>query len=79
MIENKTTNYYPILLNLQKFSCLVIGGGKVALRKVVSLQRFNAKVTVLSPKICTPLRDLHNEKKIKIIQKTYSKEYLDNL
>jgi precorrin-2 dehydrogenase/sirohydrochlorin ferrochelatase len=78
MNDKNNSIYYPLLLNLKKFPCLVIGGGNVALRKVISLLEFNARVTVISPKLCEQLYDLHQEGKIQIIQRYYSKEYLDN-
>lgn len=68
--------FFPILINLQNFPCLVIGGGKVALRKVLSLLDFNATVTLLSPRISKQLLNLSKEKKIRIIKKSYSKEFI---
>jgi precorrin-2 dehydrogenase/sirohydrochlorin ferrochelatase len=76
MNKKENIGFFPILINLQRFPCLVVGGGKVAHRKVLSLLEFNADITVISPKICNALVDLYNQHKIKIIKKTYSKEYL---
>ena len=76
MKKSKISNFYPILINLQRFPCLIIGGGEVALRKVQTLLLFNAKMTVLSPKICKPLKELIKTNKLKIIIKPYSKEYI---
>ena len=78
MKKRKNSDYYPILINLQRFPCLVIGGGQVALRKVQTLLLFNAKITVLSPKICKPLKELIKATKIKTILKPYSKKYINN-
>ena len=78
MTKTEKSSFFPILINLQNFPCLVIGGGKVALRKVITLQSFNAKITVLAPKICKPLRELSNKKVIKITQQNYNKKYLRN-
>jgi precorrin-2 dehydrogenase len=78
MKKREKSGFYPILINLQKFNCLVVGGGKVAYRKVVSLLEFRADITVISPKICKPLFDLSSRAKIKIIKKVYSKDALDN-
>ena len=78
MKKSETSIYYPILINLKRFPCLVIGGGEVALRKVQTLLLFNAEITILSPKICIPLKKLIRLNKIKFIIKPYSKEYLKN-
>ena len=76
MKKSKNSNFYPILISLERFPCLVIGGGKVAYRKVLSLLDFNAQITVLSPKICKPLIDLFRQNKIQIIKKAYSEEFI---
>ncbi len=78
MNGKKNATYFPLLLNLNNYPCLVVGGGKVGLRKVNSLLDFQAKVTVISPKICEPLLELYNKRKIKVIRKVYSKEFLKN-
>lgn len=41
--------YYPVMLDLRDRMCLVVGGGRIALRKVVGLLRTHARVTVVSP------------------------------
>lgn len=41
--------FYPIHINLQNRNCLVVGGGTVAERKVVSMLISGAHVTVISP------------------------------
>jgi precorrin-2 dehydrogenase len=76
MKKSENSNFYPILISLERFPCLIVGGGKVAYRKVLSLQEFNAKITVISPKICKPLLDLAKQDKIQIIKKFYSKEFI---
>ncbi len=78
MNENKNSVYFPLLLNITNYPCLVVGGGKVALRKVTSLRNFQVKVTVLAPKICKPLLELQRKHKIKVIKKVYVQEHLNN-
>ena len=59
--------YYPIFLDLRSKPVLVIGGGKVALRKVKGLLEAQARVTVISPKVHDDLRALP----IKIMEREY--------
>lgn len=40
---------YPILVDIKQFSILVVGGGKIATRKVSALIEAGAKPTVISP------------------------------
>ena len=58
MKKSKKSGFFPILINLNRFNCLVVGGGKVAYRKVTTLLEFKANITVISPKICKPIIDL---------------------
>lgn len=63
--------YYPVFLTVKGKLCAVIGGGHVALRKVLTLLDDGAKVTVVSPEICPELAGLADEKKIKYIPREY--------
>ncbi len=50
--------FYPAFLNLQDRKCLVVGGGTVAERKVVSLLLSGGEVTVISPEATELLKFL---------------------
>ncbi|MCE5286362.1 MAG: bifunctional precorrin-2 dehydrogenase/sirohydrochlorin ferrochelatase [Pelosinus sp.] len=49
---------YPVNLKIADRPCAVIGGGKVAERKILSLLEAGAKVTVISPKLTSALAKL---------------------
>jgi len=70
--------YYPAFLDITAKRCLVVGGGKVAERKVAMLLQFNAHVTVVGPVITRTLLKLDNESKIEYLQRTYRAKDLDN-
>lgn len=55
---------YPINLNLNGKKCLVIGGGSVAERKILSLIETGAKITVVAPSALTTINNLALDKKI---------------
>ncbi|GFP32062.1 precorrin-2 dehydrogenase / sirohydrochlorin ferrochelatase [Candidatus Hakubella thermalkaliphila] len=63
--------YYPINLNITHKSCLVIGGGKVAQRKVEGLVESQASVTVISPSTTRVLDALAVQGLIRIIRREY--------
>ncbi len=50
--------YYPIHLDIQNRNCLVVGGGGVGTRKVITLLKCGAKVTVVSLVISERLENL---------------------
>jgi siroheme synthase-like protein len=48
--------FYPVMLELGGKKCLVVGGGRVALRKVIGLLRAGASVTAVSPRFIARFR-----------------------
>jgi siroheme synthase-like protein len=75
----KNNHRYPIFLDLRGVKCLVVGGGPVALRKVVGLRQAGAEVFVNSPEITTSLRVLADKKAITWIDKKYSPARLQGM
>jgi len=56
--------YFPVFLKLKGRVCVVIGGGKVAERKVLNLIEDEARVKVISPEVTEKLEALAKEGKI---------------
>jgi precorrin-2 dehydrogenase/sirohydrochlorin ferrochelatase len=73
----KLTEYYPIFLKLKDKLCLVIGGGRVAERKVLSLLKCGAKVKVISPELTPKLKDLFEKGEIIWEKRPYKKGDLE--
>lgn len=63
--------YYPVFLNVHGKRCIVVGGGKVALRKVKVLLEHGAMVEVVSPTLCPELSQLAKAKIISVLSKDY--------
>jgi len=70
--------YFPVFLNLKDKLCLVIGGGKVAERKVENLLKTGAKVKVISPEVTPALKKLVEEGKIEWERRVYKKRDLNS-
>lgn len=56
MARAKARHYYPIGLDIAGRECLVVGGGKVAERKIKRLVDYGAKVQVVSPSLAPLLK-----------------------
>ena len=69
--DSKPPVYYPIFLNIQGKKCVVVGGGKVALKKVKMLLECGAKVVVISPKMHRDLTRLAKGEAIQWIERGY--------
>ncbi|MEJ2716969.1 MAG: bifunctional precorrin-2 dehydrogenase/sirohydrochlorin ferrochelatase, partial [Deltaproteobacteria bacterium] len=68
---------YPLLLNIKGKPVVVVGGGKVALRKVVSLLESGAAVTVVSPRVEPELKDLLEKRRITWIAEPFDEALLE--
>jgi len=44
-------SYMPVSISMQNRKCLVVGGGRVALRKVDTLLNYEAEITVIAPEL----------------------------
>lgn len=64
-------NYYPIMADLSGRRCLVVGGGRVAERKIERLLECGAEVAVVSP-ACTPrIAELVDAGRIRLQRRTF--------
>jgi precorrin-2 dehydrogenase/sirohydrochlorin ferrochelatase len=69
---------YPVTLNLEDRRCVVIGGGRVAERKVQSLLAAGAKVWVIAPEATPLLQRLSGEQKITWVRNEYDEDCLED-
>lgn len=53
--------YFPFMMDIERKDCLVVGGGKIACRKVTDLLQFGARVTVIANEICQEIRKVSLE------------------
>jgi len=65
-------NLYPISVNLEGRVCLVVGGGKVAERKIKSLLTHGAAVRLMSPEATEALQTLAADGAIEWRREAYS-------
>ena len=64
-------DYLPIFYQLRQRTCLVVGGGAVAARKVALLRKASADVVIVSPELCDELARLKSKGSIRHIERTY--------
>jgi precorrin-2 dehydrogenase/sirohydrochlorin ferrochelatase len=63
--------YYPVFLDLKGRKAVVVGGGKVAERKVLVLLKAGADITVISPSLTWRLLKERSQKKIRHIHRGF--------
>jgi len=64
-------DFLPVFLRVKGQPCLVVGGGEVAFRKVHSLMRAGAKVTVVSPTLVEGLLAMALDGQISHLEKLF--------
>lgn len=64
-------SWYPVSLNLKGRNCLIVGGGKVAERKLKSLIKAEANVTLIAPNINAILQEMREAGAYHYLKSTY--------
>ncbi len=70
--------FLPVGLSVQGKNCLVVGGGSVGTRKVRTLMRAGAIVTVISPTVTEGLAEQINTGRVRWVQDSFREELLGN-
>ena len=71
--------YFPFMIDIQDKDCLVVGGGKIAYRKILSLIEYGANVTVVATSICDDIvkLSLDNSKVLGLYEREYADKDVD--
>jgi len=72
-----SSSLYPVWLDMTDLPVLLVGGGKVSLRKAKGLMDAGARVTVVSPRFQPAFLEWEGEGKIVRIQEEYKTDHLD--
>ncbi|MEN2995273.1 MAG: bifunctional precorrin-2 dehydrogenase/sirohydrochlorin ferrochelatase [Thermodesulfovibrio sp.] len=68
------TKLFPIFADIRGKKCVVIGGGSVAERKIKTLLKYGAKITLISPKITKNLEEIVKKGQIDYKNTEYKEE-----
>ncbi|WP_297206142.1 bifunctional precorrin-2 dehydrogenase/sirohydrochlorin ferrochelatase [uncultured Brachyspira sp.] len=64
--------FFPVFINIKNKECLIIGGGKVALRKINKLLEYECNnITVISDKALKDIIELNKSNKITLIESKF--------
>ena len=69
-------DYLPIFLQLRGRPVLVVGGGRVAARKVDLLRRTGARITIVAPDILDELRELAVKGELQLIETSFNPSHV---
>lgn len=63
--------YFPIFVDAQHISCLVVGAGEVAARKCELLLKTPAKITIVAPWVSDTVKQLAKSEQVTLITRAY--------
>jgi len=69
-------DYLPVFLQLRERPVLVVGGGRVAVRKVELLRRTGAKITVVAPELVDELRELATQGELRYLDTVFAPQHV---
>lgn len=69
-------DFLPVFFNIRDQKCLVVGGGKVAARKTLLLQKAGGRVTVIAPKLDALLIEQLQQEKLIHCAESFHEDHL---
>lgn len=72
MTGSRSTEYYPLFLDVAGRKVVIIGGGAVSARKAETMLRHGATVTIVAPEIASEISGAH------LVRKSYEAADLEN-
>ena len=74
--SSDTLRFLPVALDVRGKNCVVVGGGEVGTRKVHTLCRAGAIVTVISPRVTRELAHEIEAGQVRWVQDSFREEHL---
>jgi uroporphyrin-III C-methyltransferase / precorrin-2 dehydrogenase / sirohydrochlorin ferrochelatase len=72
-------DYFPLFLNVKNQTCLVVGAGEIAARKIEVLARAGANIVVVALEIGDAVAALQHSNQIVIRHKAFTREDIDGI
>ena len=74
---SKRYPYYPIYIDIEDRSVVIIGGGNVCARKAETMMKYGARVTIVSPEFTEEIEGWARDGKLALKRKRYEDADLD--
>lgn len=69
--------YFPFFIDIKDKLCVVVGGGKVAIRKITTLLQYGVNIKVISSELDEKILAFENNNLLEIVRRDYSECDLD--
>lgn len=74
--QEKKQDWFPLFVNMKKKQVLIVGGGKVAARRLKTLNSFSCHITVTAPECDGQIRELADSSSVTIVEREFMQEDL---
>ena len=71
-------DFFPFYINIQKKYFLIVGGGKIACRRLKTLLKFDVNVVLIAPDISPEIKLIQNERLI-LYEQAFEEKFLDKI
>ena len=71
-------DFFPFYINIQKKYFLIVGGGKIACRRLKTLLKFDVNVVLIAPDILPEIKLIQNES-LKLYEQSFEEKFLDKI
>lgn len=65
-LDETVHSHFPMFMDIGKKKIVVVGGGTIATRRIETLLKFGAEMTVIAPEFSKTLASLHDDNRIRI-------------
>ena len=71
-------DFFPFYINIQKKYFLIVGGGKIACRRLKTLLKFDVNVVLIAPDISSEIKLIQNER-LRLYEQAFEEKFLDKI
>ncbi len=68
--------YFPMFINISGKRMLIVGGGKIAFRRVETLSKFACEIIVAAPEVCPGIREKAGKGELTLLESAFEPELL---
>ena len=77
-MTNHKEAYFPLFINLSKQKIVVIGAGKIATRRILTLSQFTNQITVVAIQTSDEIKALAKTRQVILHEKEYERHDIDD-
>lgn len=70
--------FFPVMIDVEAIDILIIGGGKIAYRKISQLMEFGGRLDIIAPNFLQEIENMSDDENIRLIKRKFDIKDLDD-